>query len=158
MMFEDNLQKLTEVGGPVDKNLNSLRKPDKRVIKEHIRQVLEKHGEILFAYLHGSYVKGNAFQDIDVAVYLEGLPESVLEYELHIETELIRAIGRYVIDVRVLNTAPLSFKYNVIKDGVILLVRDDDKRADFQEETITAYIDFLPYRNIYLQETLGVKI
>lgn len=142
----------------MDRNLNNLRIPDKKVIKEHIRQVLEKHREILFAYLHGSFVKDNTFHDIDVAVYLKGLPESVLEYELQMETELIKALGRYVIDVRVLNTATLSFKYNVIKDGIILVVRDDDKRADFQEETIAAYLDFLPYRNMYLQETLGVKI
>jgi hypothetical protein len=93
-----------------------------------------------------------------VAVYLERMPASVLEYELQMETELIMAVGRHIIDVRVLNTAPLSFKYNVIKDGIILLVKNDDKRADFQETTISAYLDFLPYRNIYLEESLGVKI
>ena len=31
--------------------------------------------------------------------------------------------------------APLSFKYNVIKDGIVLLSKDDDKRADFEEKT-----------------------
>ena len=66
-------------------------------------------------------------------------------------------MGRHIIAVRVLNTAPLSFKYNVIKDGIILLVKNDDKMADFQEATIAAYLDFLPYRNIYLEKTLGGK-
>ena len=133
-------------------------KVSKKVIKEAIREVLRKHEEISFAYLHGSFIKGDAFHDIDVAVYLERMPVSVLEYELQMETELIMAVGRYIIDVRVLNTATLSFKYNVIKDGIILLVKNDDKRADFQETTIAAYLDFLPYRNIYLEESLGVKI
>lgn len=142
----------------MDKNLNNLQGSDKKAIEENLRQVLGKHVEISFAYLHGSFIKGNGFQDIDVAVYLERLPASVLEYELQMEAELIVAVGRHIIDVRVLNTAPLSFKYNVIKDGIILLVKNDDKRADFQEATIAAYLDFLPYHNIYLEETLGVKI
>jgi len=140
------------------RELHRIDKVSKKVIEEAIREVLRKHEEISFAYLHGSFIKGDAFQDIDVAVYLERMPASVLEYELQVETELIRAVGRHIIDVRVLNTAPLSFKYNVIKDGIILLVKNDDKRADFQETTIAAYLDFLPYRNIYLEETLGVKI
>ncbi len=142
----------------MDNILNKLKKPDKEAIEQIIRRVLEKHLEISFAYLHGSFVKGDAFRDIDVAVYMEKLPESVLEYELKMETELIKAVGGYIIDVRVLNTAPLSFKYNVIKDGVVLLVKDDEKRADFEEATIAAYLDFLPYRNMYLEETLGVKV
>ena len=140
------------------RELHRINKVSKKAIEEAIREVLRKHGEISFAYLHGSFFKGDAFRDIDVAVYLERMPASVLEYELQMETELIRAVGRHIIDVRVLNTAPLSFKYNVIKDGIILLVKNDDKRADFQETTIAAYLDFLPYRNIYLEETLGVKI
>ena len=140
------------------RELHRIDKVSKKVIEEAIREVLRKHEEISFAYLHGSFIKGDAFHDIDVAVYLERMPASVLEYELQMETELIMAVGRHIIDVRVLNTAPLSFKYNVIKDGIVLLVKNDDKRADFQETTIAAYLDFLPYRNIYLEESLGVKI
>ncbi len=93
-----------------------------------------------------------------MAVYMEKLPESVLEYELQMETELMETAGGYIIDARVLNAAPLSFRYNVIKDGVILFVKNDDKRADFQEATMSAYMDFLPYYNKYLKETLGVEV
>ncbi len=134
------------------------RATDKELVQRLLRQVLEKHGEISFAYLHGSFLEGNRFQDIDTAVYLERLPESVLEYELELESELMGALGIHIIDVKVLNTAPLSFKYNVIKDGIILMARDDDERANFQEATTIAYLDFLPYRKTYLQETLGVEI
>lgn len=140
------------------RELHRIDKVSKKVIEGAIREVLRKHEEISFAYLHGSFIKGDAFHDIDVAVYLERMPASILEYELQMETELKRAVRRHVIDVRVLNTAPLSFKYNVIKDGIILLVKNDDKRADFQETTIAACLDFSPYYNIYLEETLGVKI
>jgi len=130
----------------------------KKAVKEAIRAVLKNHEEILFAYLHGSFVKKDAFHDIDVAIYLERMPASVLEYELQMETDLMEALRKYIIDVRVLNGAPLSFKYNVIKDGIVLLSKDDDKRADFEEKTIVLYLDFLPYRKLYLKETLGVEV
>ena len=138
--------------------LRRIDKVSKKAVKEAIREVLKNHEEILFAYLHGSFVKKDAFHDIDVAIYLERMPASVLEYELQMETDLMKALRKYIIDVRVLNGAPLSFKYNVIKDGIVLLSKDDDKRADFEEKTIVLYLDFLPYRKLYLRETLGVEV
>ena len=138
--------------------LRRIDKVSKKAVKEAIRAVFKKHEEILFAYLHGSFVKKDAFRDIDVAIYLERMPASVLEYELQMETDLMEALRKYIIDVRVLNGAPLSFKYNVIKDGIVLLSKDDDKRADFEEKTIILYLDFLPYRKSYLKETLGVEV
>ena len=138
--------------------LRRIDKVSKKAVKEAIREVLKNHEEILFAYLHGSFVKKDAFRDIDVAIYLERMPASVLEYELQMETDLMKALRKYIIDVRVLNGAPLSFKYNVIKDGIVLLSKDDDKRADFEEKTIVLYLDFLPYRKLYLRETLGVEV
>jgi len=138
--------------------LRRIDKVSKKAVKEAIRAVFKKHEEILFAYLHGSFVKKDAFRDIDVAIYLERMPASVLEYELQMETDLMKALRKYIVDVRVLNGAPLSFKYNVIKDGIVLLSKDDDKRADFEEKTIILYLDFLPYRKSYLKETLGVEV
>ena len=138
--------------------LRRIDKVSKKAVKEAIRAVFKKHEEILFAYLHGSFVKKDAFCDIDVAIYLERMPASVLEYELQMETDLMKALKKYIVDVRVLNGAPLSFKYNVIKDGIVLLSKDDDKRADFEEKTIILYLDFLPYRKSYLKETLGVEV
>ncbi|OGW73018.1 MAG: hypothetical protein A3J72_08415, partial [Nitrospirae bacterium RIFCSPHIGHO2_02_FULL_40_19] len=121
-----------------------------------IRIALEKRPEIVFAYIHGSFAKGEDFKDIDVAVYLKDVPPSPLQYELTLEAEQMASIVRYPVDVRILNTSPLSFKYNVIKEGVLLLVRDDDLRADFQEATLAGYFDFAPYRKMYLKETLGL--
>ncbi len=132
---------------------------DKRTaIENNLKEVLEKHPKISFAYLHGSFIKDEGFGDIDVAVYLKDIPPSPLDYELKLETELMDAVGCYTVDVRVLNMSPLSFKYNVIKDGVLLIVRDDELRAQFQETTLINYFDFAPYRNNYLKETLGVGV
>ena len=135
-----------------------INKVSKKVVEEIIREELKKHREILFAYLHSSFVKKDTFRDIDVAIYIEKMSVSILEYELEMETELMKVLKKYIVDVRVLNTAPLSFKYNVLKEGKELLVKDNDKRVDFEEKTIVFYLDFLPYLNLYLKETLNVEI
>lgn len=138
--------------------INSSKQLDsnKKAIEEKIRKALKKYAEISFAYLHGSFINEDGFKDIDVAVYIKELPQSILDYELQLETALMKVIEKYIVDVRVLNTSPLSFRYNVIKSGILLVATNDDERADFQEATLSRYFDFAPYRNLYLRETLGV--
>jgi predicted nucleotidyltransferase len=140
------------------KEMNQLSENDKKEIKKKIKDILEKKTEISFAFIHGSFVKEGHFRDIDIAIFLDRIPESLTDYELSLETELMSAVGTYQVDVRVLNRAPLSFKYNVIKNGAILLVKDDNKRTDFQEVVLSLYFDFEPYRNNYLRETIGAGI
>lgn len=134
-----------------------LRHEDRSSVIDRLKSALEEHPgpEIVFAYVHGSFAKDGPFRDIDIAVYLKEPPDSALEYELALEAALIQS-APYPVDVRVLNNAPLSFRYQVIKEGRILFVRDDDARSDFQESTLSRYFDFAPFRSLYLKETLGI--
>jgi len=129
----------------------------KETIRAIVRQELEKHEEISFAYLHGSFIEKDTFHDIDIAVFLKELPESALEYELDLETKLLQVTGR-IVDVRILNGAPLSFRYHVIREGVLFLLRDEDERVEFQEITLSRYFDFAFFRAMYLKETIGLGI
>lgn len=113
--------------------MHQLSETARKEIEKKIKDILVKKSEISFAFAHGSFVKEGHFQDIDIAIFLDQIPEHLLDYELSLETELMNTVGAYQVDVRVLNTAPLSFKYNVIKNGSILLVKDDNKRTDFQK-------------------------
>ena len=61
----------------------------------------------------------------------------------------------YSVEMRLLNNAPLSFRYNVIKSGKPIAVVDDDARTEFEESTLNHYFDFSPFRKMYLKETLG---
>ena len=107
------------------------------------------------AYVYGSFVMADKFRDIDIAVYLKQIPSTPLHVELELETELGNIIKNYLVDVRILNNAPLSFRYNVIKSGKPIVVVDDDARTDFEEATLSNYFDFSPFRKMYLKETLG---
>jgi len=130
----------------------------KRAIVGQIKAYLKRRPDILFAYIHGSFFSGDRFKDIDIAVYLKPPFPSSLQVELDMEAELGKKVKRYPVEVRVLNQAPLSFRYNVIKHGEPIVVADDDLRCDFMEATLSHYFDFAPFRTMYLKETLGSGI
>jgi len=132
-----------------------LSESDKKMIMERLRYSLEKRPNLLFAYVYGSFMTAERFRDIDVAVYLKQAPSTPVQAELEIETELANLIKSYLVEVRILNNAPLSFRYNVIKSGKPIIVVDDDARTEFEEATLSHYFDFSPFRKMYLKETLG---
>jgi predicted nucleotidyltransferase len=127
---------------------------EKEDIFRRIGRFLEKRPDLLFAYVHGSFISQEQFRDIDVAIYLKSTPAELLQSELELEAELYNLIS-YPVDARILNSAPLSFRYNVIKYGRRLAIIHDDARCDFEETTCSAYFDFAPYRQMYLKEALG---
>ena len=126
-----------------------------------LMEALEKEHGLCAAYVHGSFVEDGPFRDIDVALYYHPTPEfnlldRELDMEVALEEALIEAGIRIPVDVRIINQAPLSFRYGVIKDGELLLVRDDNRRVDFEVLTLSKYFDFAPFRAAYLTEVLGL--
>jgi len=105
--------------------------------------LLEKDG-IIFAYLHGSYLEGSLYNDVDIALYLD---ETKIDYKeipgycdgLNLElSELIR----FVVDVHALNRAPVGFLHSVFKHGRMLFSRDDEFRSDLIESTSLEIMDY----------------
>ena len=132
-------------------------KERKEDIKKKVTDFLQKKSDINFAYLHGSFLEGD-FRDIDVAVYLTGISKGeALQYELNLENELSKFTD-FLADVRILNHAPLSFRFGVIKNGILLFSGDERIRCDFECLTIVEYHDFDFLRGIYRREALGVKV
>lgn len=131
---------------------------EKKRITDRLKACLETLPNIAFAYLHGSFVTSDRFRDVDIAVYYRATPVFPLNTELELETTLGRETGKYPVDVRVLNGAPVSFRYNVIKCGQPMVVNDEDARADFVEATLSSYFDFAPFRRMYLREALGLGL
>ena len=130
----------------------------KRKIQKMIVTLLQKENHILFAYLHGSFLQ-NEFRDIDIGIYTEKnlSKKNKLSYELSFEEKLQHHIF-YPVDVRILNNAPLSFSFSVIKNGIVLFSNDEDKRIDFETRIFSKYHDFDFYRERYRREALGIHL
>jgi predicted nucleotidyltransferase len=120
---------------------------------EYLRNTLVSRDEITFAYVHGSFLRGGSFRDVDIAIYCNPIPASLLDYELDLEVELsIAKMLPCSADVRILNGAPLSFKYSVLKDGTELFSKDLNVLADFKSITVRDYLDFSFHTKNYMRE------
>jgi predicted nucleotidyltransferase len=133
----------------------SIIQTEKEKIENKISHLLRKRNEIIFSYIHGSFLEGN-FRDVDVAVYLKD-EEKALQYEIKLEREIEDIIG-FPADVRVLNHAPLSFRFSVITNGILLFSKNEKIRCDFESLSIVEYHDFNYLMNIYRREALGIEI
>ena len=124
-------------------------------VRYRLREALAARAEICFAYLHGSFAEGLPFHDVDVAVYLHpALARStdIFDYEMSLSVELTRTF-RFLVDVHVLNGAPLGFQHSVLQ-GEVLLVHDEDELTDFIERVSLEYMDFAYLGRRYLLEVL----
>lgn len=101
---------------------------------------LAHHGEVVFAFLYGSFADSETFHDVDVGVYLDGRsPEHASVSAVRLAQRLSDRIG-LPTDVRVLNDAPISFLYHVLR-GRLILNRDEDVLTEVMEATVHRYLD-----------------
>ncbi len=124
----------------------SLANQAKRQLENKLREILLQKREILFAYIHGSFLQDIPFHDIDLALYMDESQinkQKSLDYELRLSIELELKV-KYPIDVKIINFAPLYFRYTITK-GKLLLSNDDELRYNFIEKTWLEYLDFKPY-------------
>lgn len=126
----------------------------------------------MFAYVYGSFLEDRPFRDVDVAVYLEGIAEPKMSlFAMDLARELEKSLSLVLsgaetdrggdrsppVDVRVLNQAPLGFRYHVFR-GRLLFSRDEALRTHVVERTVSHYLDLKPLRQRALKEAMTTWI
>jgi len=121
-----------------------------------IREVLAREDEIIFAMVYGSFVEDLPFRDIDLGIYVKNLnTTSYFDYEFDISQKVQLALESNIpIDVRIVNLAPLPFKFRVIT-GMLLFTQDDRVWEEFAIEVARAYMDMAPLREKYILESIS---
>lgn len=110
---------------------------------EELGADLIREPEVVFAYGYGSFLESEAFHDVDVGVFLVAdEPEKATAKALGLAQRLTARIG-FPVDVRILNQAPTSFVYHVLK-GRLIFSRDDNRLAGVIEATVCRYLDIAP--------------
>jgi predicted nucleotidyltransferase len=105
-----------------------------------LEALLQRRPEVRLAYLFGSTARGEADDrsDLDVAIWdrpaLDGRQWGELVESLEVAT------GRRV-DLVSLTLAPPLLLRDVVRDGVVLVCRDEDERAEFELRAISTYLD-----------------
>ena len=114
---------------------------NKDEIRNILKPYLEKRKEVLMAFLFGSVAQEKYCQesDIDLAVYLKEETRvdklwNVLEGLLHREVDLV-----------VLNRAPATLSWSVLRKGVPIVIKNRSLFLDFLINVSTEAEDFIEF-------------
>lgn len=111
-------------------------------ISRLLASALNDEPDVIFAYLHGSFLGDRPFHDIDVGVYLNTPSVEHTRRVVELSDRLSRHTG-YPVDVRALNEAPVPFVFRALQ-GELLVSRDDERLADVLESIGRRYLDIAP--------------
>jgi len=143
----------------IEPRLYKVSRARKREIEKTIEKLLSVKEEVRFAFLFGSFYDDTEenplpFHDVDVGVFLKGLDkkESVY-YAFDLSEELSMSTGMPV-DVRVLNFAPVTFLFHVVR-GKLIIDKDEEERSDFMEHVVRHYLDMEPLFRRAVKEAYG---
>jgi uncharacterized protein len=115
----------------------------REALVRRLAEELEKEPVISFAYLYGSVLDSDTVHDVDVGLYLCE-PEAATSAATSIDLSIrVTAIVGMQVDVRVLNEAPLSFVYHVLR-GRLLVSRDEECLTETLEDVARRYLDLAP--------------
>ena len=123
-------------------------------ISQRLRKELAQEPGVRFAYLYGSVLESDRVHDVDVGLFLDDavLPQQAT-FANSLSATLSAAVG-LPIDVRVLNDAPLSFLYHVLR-GQLLLCRDEAFLTDMIEDVARRYLDIAPLLRSSTKDAFG---
>lgn len=127
---------------------------EKKRIENILKKELSGRQEIVFAYLHGSFLLPVPCGDIDIALYLEeaSVNPRHWEYEANLAMHLDRQVG-VPVDVLTLNNAPVTLRYHATR-GKVLVSKNEPARFTFLEETWREYFDYQPLLKAYYKDLL----
>jgi len=124
---------------------------DKAELLDRLAKMLDSADEIIFAYVHGSFVERDSFRDLDVAIWIKDRDKSFY-YTIDFSARIGVEVGNPV-DVQVLNEASLPFKYYVFTRGRLLLSKDEAVRLKTVDESIRQYLDLRNLAEIVSKES-----
>jgi predicted nucleotidyltransferase len=139
----------------------------KHILSENLSRCLAEKKEILFAYVLGTFLTRDDFDDIDVGIFLD--PQKIpgidtLHYELELAVEMENRLKpgeifkRYIpLDIKIINDAPVTFRYSV-STGKLLFSKDEDAREEFVCRTWQEYFDFQYVLDTYYREVVDAGL
>ncbi len=139
---------------------------DKNQIIEIIRDYLITFNEISFAYLFGSFVKSDRYEDIDIAVFLnkdfdyKNLNKFPYGYHSFLIGNLCLKLKTDNVDLVLLNESDLFLFKKIITTGKLLFEKDKFFRIKLESSIKKEFIDTDHYRKIKLkslQDKLNVR-
>jgi len=123
-------------------------------IESEIKFFLQNRSEINFAYIFGSFIHGDKYNDIDIAVFVD--PKTNIHdtdvypfgYEAQILGQLSLILKTDRIDLILLNKANLFARVQVYNTGQLLFEKDRFFRIRVENSARKEYIDTNHFRSL----------
>lgn len=99
---------------------------------------------IVFAYLFGSFAKGEStsLSDIDMAVYFETTLSKSERFDMRLRlVSELSSITRREVDITVMNDAPVQLAYEIIKYGREIICKNRQAMRDMEINILSKYLD-----------------
>ena len=121
-----------------------------------LRTFFSARGEIRLAWLFDSQARGDAaaHSDVDVAVCHDAVDEAAYRYGylLSLCTDLGDHLGTERVDVVDFRTAPPLLRHRILRDGILLVCRDEELRQRLFCETLREYEDWSYLHQVRMKE------
>ncbi|RCV66169.1 hypothetical protein C5S53_00145 [Methanophagales archaeon] len=132
---------------------NKLTGQEKKVV-----EFLSTQERVKLAYLFGSVANGKEgkLSDVDIAVFLDESLSKKERFSLQLKliSKLTGILKTDRIDLIVMNNAPISLNYEIIKANHPLLVRDEGQKIDCEHRILSGYLDRRYYDKRWAAEFL----
>jgi predicted nucleotidyltransferase len=130
-----------------------LKGQDKNVV-----EFLSKQDRVKLAYLFGSVAEGTEgkLSDVDLAVFLDESLSKKERFKLQLKlmSKMTSILKTDKVDLVIMNDAPISLNYEIIKANHPLLVRNEGKKIDFEHGILSRYLDRRYYEKRWAAEFL----
>jgi predicted nucleotidyltransferase len=125
----------------------SLRPDDRQKIAQRVRSLLASSEDIVFAYIYGSFARGEAVRDLDVALYTTEDKDFLFAIDV---AALLRRDTGFEVDVTVMNHAPVALQFAILRDGLLLFSKDEARRTSLIERVSRQYREYTHFRDLFL--------
>lgn len=132
-----------------------IKKIQTKIIENKIKKVLENY-PILFAYLFGSSARGKtgALSDVDIAVYFENQISSQNRFNLKLDLiDEFQKVFKKNIDLVILQEAPPLLLNRVLKEGIKVYSKNEEKRVFFETRSSMEFLDWKWHLDKYTRAT-----
>jgi predicted nucleotidyltransferase len=125
----------------------SLCPEDRQRIAESVRSLLASSEDIIFAYIYGSFARGEPVRDLDVALYTTEEKDFLFAVDV---AALLRRETGCEVDVTVMNHAPVALQFAILRDGLLLFSKDEARRTALIERVSRQYREYTHFRDLFL--------
>jgi predicted nucleotidyltransferase len=119
---------------------------------DKLKDYLYSRDDVIAAYIFGSYASKRLtpVSDIDIAALLDtDLKEKDYGFtKLNIITDLMQLLSFNNIDVVVLNMASPLLSHEIIKKGILLFSKDEEKCREYTAKATMRYLDTIHLRRV----------